>query len=81
MYGAQSSAKPVLDIGGECGTRKLRCPSIDVAGSSDNVAENSFCRFFENMPQVGSTGQYTATSTHLFPRSDFPGPLDSSIEE
>ncbi|KAJ9104285.1 hypothetical protein QFC20_004567 [Naganishia adeliensis] len=31
MYGAQSSAKPVLDIG-------------------DNAAENSFCRFFENMP-------------------------------
>ncbi|GHJ90150.1 hypothetical protein NliqN6_6552 [Naganishia liquefaciens] len=46
MYGAQSSAKPVLDMG-------------------DNAAENSFCRFFENMPSR------LPGTVRLFDRGDY----------
>lgn len=53
MYGAQSSAKPVLDMGGESRERHGSSLVVDRAFLVlDNAAENSFCRFFENMPPV-----------------------------
>ena len=53
MYGAQSSAKPVLDMGGQwLATNGLNESLIKFSPFTDNAAENSFCRFFENMPPV-----------------------------